>query len=1237
MAGTRHGRRGPRRIATAICAALLLSILTAGGASASGITNSGSDLRDGWYSNQPALSPDAAASSTFGQMWDKTVDGQVYAQPLVTGSSVIVATERNQVSSFDAETGAVKWTRDLAPSFPADLIGCADLTPDLGVTATPVIDTTTNTIYLTYKTYAPGSTTEAAYYLIALDASSGATRSGFPTLIGGKAQNATDTDITFHATTELQRPGLLLMNGVVYLGFGGHCDFPPYQGWVFGITTAGVTKARWAAVTFGNGAGIWQSGAGLMSDAPGRLFVSTGNGGSPEGPSDTPSGMFGESIVRLDVQGDGTLKAGDFFAPSDAAHLDDYDADFASGGVTALRDDTFGTTQFPHVGVAVGKAGYVYLLNRDDLGGIGMGTGHGDDVLARVGPYGGVWSRPGVWPGDGGWIAIPTASPSGGENPAPGGSSGYLKLYRYRKGTNGTPSLDAPVQSDDAFGFGSGAPIITSDGTTSGTATMWVIWAPDGSGTGGQLRAYDAVPVNGHLRLRRSFPLGVTSKFATPGVGNGRLYVGTRNGHVLAFGAPVKANVQAPATTFPQTTVKTTSTANVKLTISGSVKVTAISASPSVFVARTAGLGLGGTFADGSTITVPVDFTPTAPGSAAGTLTVTTDKGPFTFSLNGVGQAPAAVLTASPPIVSFGGAVVGTSAASVVTFGNGGGQPLTITDVTLPGAPFSVDSGLAKGTVIGPGQSINVTVHYQPTAVGDYSDDLTLETTAGEKVVGLSGSAGLGPKLALTPGAGWAFGSVAVGQSKTVSLTVANTGDSPMTITKSKPPTNARFTVLDALDEATVIPAGGTRTLRITFTPTASGPVSDAWIINAGDGSGVHTVTVSGTGVAPAHLTGPDAVAVPDTVLGASGGATVTFGNDGDLPLTISGLDAPGAPFAVTDAPAAGTTLAAGATRAVHVTFSSLTPGVASGALTLRTSAGSRTVALSGNAVTSGSLSVDPDAGWAFGDVPVGETREGTVTLRNGGPGVLRVLASEPPAGAPFTVLDPLPVGTEIPAGGAVALRVRFAPASATAAASAWRIATTAGGGSRMVALSGRGTVVPDPPVTDPPTTDPPTTDPPVTDPPVANPPATDPSVTNPAPADPTPIVVPSTPDLTPAPVGPGVTGQSRPQVTVTKLRPDLAVAKAQVSRDGRTLTVRNRVSAAATGPLSVRVQARVGRRTVTTYADLRLRAGHTSYTITLVLPKAARSWTRLEVQARFPGSARVWPGTGSLVLVRSR
>ena len=210
-----------------MAATLLAGALSTGSAGAAGITNSGNDLRDGWYPNQPKLSPDAVANTNFGQLWDSPVDGQVYAQPLVVGTSVIVATERNNIYSFDSETGDERWSVNLRPHYPAALIGCGDLYPDLGVTSTPVIDEASQTIYLTHKTYAPDGTDDAAYYMDALDVATGTQRAGFPKLLSGTAQNA--PGVTFQATTELQRPGLLLLDGVIYAGFGGHCDFPPYQ------------------------------------------------------------------------------------------------------------------------------------------------------------------------------------------------------------------------------------------------------------------------------------------------------------------------------------------------------------------------------------------------------------------------------------------------------------------------------------------------------------------------------------------------------------------------------------------------------------------------------------------------------------------------------------------------------------------------------------------------------------------------------------------------------------------------------------------------------------------------------------------------------------------------------------------------------------------------------------------------------------------------------------------------
>ena len=154
----------------------------------------------------------------------------------------------------------------------------------------------------------------------AVSVATGAQEPGFPVPLNGTAQNAPGQ--TFEPKTQLQRPGLLLMEGVVYAAFGSDCDTAPWQGWVFGVSTAGAIKARWVADESGNGAGIWQSGAGLTSDGPGTILLSTGNGGAPTTPTpgDTPPANLGESIVRLDVQPNGSLKAVDFFAPFNATY-----------------------------------------------------------------------------------------------------------------------------------------------------------------------------------------------------------------------------------------------------------------------------------------------------------------------------------------------------------------------------------------------------------------------------------------------------------------------------------------------------------------------------------------------------------------------------------------------------------------------------------------------------------------------------------------------------------------------------------------------------------------------------------------------------------------------------------------------------------------------------------------------------------------------------------------------------
>src|SRR5262249_50167405 len=162
---------------------------------------------------------------------------------------------------LDPGTGAAKWSVSLVgTAWKAADIGCGDLTPNIGVTATPGVDPSTNTAYMTHKAYVPGSSGTVRWYMDAVNLADGPEREGFPRILQGTAQNASGQ--TFNPTSQLQRPGLLLMNGVVYAAFGSQCDFNTWQGWVFGVSTAGQIKARWVAVPNGNGAGIWQSGAG---------------------------------------------------------------------------------------------------------------------------------------------------------------------------------------------------------------------------------------------------------------------------------------------------------------------------------------------------------------------------------------------------------------------------------------------------------------------------------------------------------------------------------------------------------------------------------------------------------------------------------------------------------------------------------------------------------------------------------------------------------------------------------------------------------------------------------------------------------------------------------------------------------------------------------------------------------------------------------------------------------------
>jgi hypothetical protein len=366
----------------------------------------------------------------------------------------------------------------------------------------------------------------------AVDVATGAEHAGFPVVIQGKAAN--DATHTFVPDGQWQRPGLLLLNGVVYAGFGSHCDQKPFEGWVAGVSAAGAVTTMWTAEAgqpSGGGEGaVWSPGGGLVSDGPGQILFSTGNGTGPPAPAagSSPPRTLAQSVVRLTVQTNGSLKATSFFSPFNWKTANTTDIDVGSGDPVALPSPFFGTTKVPHVLVQIGKSGYLYVHNRDHLGGFAQGTGGSDAAVAKLGPFGATWGKPAAWPGNGGYIYVTTA--------AQGGKPGFLRAFKYGVTGSGLPTFSLAGSTSDKFGFSSSSPVVTSNGSSSGTAVLWVVWSPDGTGANAQLRAYQPVPVSGVLKPIFSAPIGTASKFLSPATDGNRVYVGTRDGHVLGFG-----------------------------------------------------------------------------------------------------------------------------------------------------------------------------------------------------------------------------------------------------------------------------------------------------------------------------------------------------------------------------------------------------------------------------------------------------------------------------------------------------------------------------------------------------------------------------------------------------------------------------------------------------------------------------------------------------------------------------
>ncbi|WP_370085300.1 beta strand repeat-containing protein [Streptacidiphilus sp. MAP12-16] len=831
--------------------ALTVSTVVAPSAHADVTTISQDTYRTGWDPNEPGLTPAQVTSSDFGQQFSTALDGQVYASPVVTGNTVVVGTETNHVYGLDPATGAIKWTDTYGAPWPASGVtkpgatwSCGDLAPYIGITSTPVYDPASGYVYLTSKEDGGQYHDAPTWKMHAVDPATGAEKAGFPVVIGGSPSN--DASSVFNPVDEGQRPGLLLLNGVIYAGFGSVCDHGNWRGYVAGVSTAGTQTALWVdeVGTANKGGGIWSGGGGLVADSSGHIMFSTGNGVSPPvGPGNAPPASMSESVISLGVKSDGSLAATDFFSPSDAAFLDQNDRDLGSGGVMALPD-AYGTTAIPHLAVEEGKDGRIFLLNRDNLGGHSQGTGGTDANVQTLGPYQGCYCHPAFWGGSGSGAYVYYS-----------GNGGPLQAFKLGTDGSGNPALALTGQGAVNFGYLSeGSPVVTSTGTTAGSSVVWVERAADMYGNSGTLYAYNGTPnPDGTLTLLWSGPIGVAPKFVTPATSNGRVYIGSRDGHLLAFGRPAASALTGSPVAIGSVNVGASGSGTLTVTATKALNVTGITAAaPFAATAPT----LPYAMAAGATLSIPVTYTPTTAGSASGIVNIVTDAGTVGFSVTGTGVK--AGLSTTPGSVSFANQPTGVPISASVQFTNTGTGNETISSTSTPAAPWSVTGAPAAGTVIAPGNSFIESVTYSPTVAGSSTDTLSVTSTSGTFSVPLSGSAVTGQgHLTITPTT-LAFGSIPVGTSSApLSFTVTNDGNVPVTLNKAKAPVGT-FSSPNAIAEGTVIGPNQSVVVPVVFTPAAVGAAADSYEITGNTGQGALYVQLTGTGVAslPAPPTG---------------------------------------------------------------------------------------------------------------------------------------------------------------------------------------------------------------------------------------------------------------------------------------------------------------------------------------------------------------------------------------------
>ncbi len=492
--------------------------------------------RTGQNLSESFLTPATVNASMFGRAGFFPTDGKVDAQPLylsnvtVPGQGVrnvlYAATEHDSVYAFDALTGATLWRVSLLGpgETPSDARNCGQVIPEIGITATPVIDRSrgpNGAIYVVAMS--KNGSNQYFQRLHALDVATGAELFGGPRLIQasypGTGAGSANGTVPFDPKQYEERAALLLVSGLLVTVWTSHCDIDPYTGWLIAYDPATLTQRSVLNVTpNGSRGAMWMAGAGPAADPAGNIFLLDGNGTfdtTLDGNGFPNRGNFGNAFLKISTSNG--LRVADYFASFDTVSQSNADLDLGSGGALVLPDMVDSGGRVRHLAVGAGKDRHLYVVDRDAMGKWNASANliYQDITGALAGP---VFSKPAYFNGTLYY----------------GASGDALKAFPISAArVASTPSS----RSSRSFTYPGTTPAISASGTTNG-----IVWAVENSNPA-VLHAYAANDLSRELYNssqaaggRDNF--GPGNKFITPMIANGRVYVGTQTG-VAVFGSLV--------------------------------------------------------------------------------------------------------------------------------------------------------------------------------------------------------------------------------------------------------------------------------------------------------------------------------------------------------------------------------------------------------------------------------------------------------------------------------------------------------------------------------------------------------------------------------------------------------------------------------------------------------------------------------------------------------------------------